>query len=125
MKPFLIHDECWDADIWVLAPGDEPALVAFIKRKFGKDIDRDPQPHFFGRYFCVEEPDGTERAFVMALCFRKPRTTRQLATLVHECVHVAHAVLENRGVVINDETAEPLAYLTDSLFSRILNRLNK
>jgi hypothetical protein len=41
----------------------------------------------------------------------------ELATLVHECVHGAIDILERSSVDPCSSNAEPLAYLTDWLFS--------
>jgi len=40
-------------------------------------------------------------------------------TLVHECVHVAWAVLNFTGVHVDYHNDEPLAYLVDHIFERV------
>lgn len=44
---------------------------------------------------------------------------RSAATLVHECVHLALFILQRAGVRPTSSGGEPLAYLTDWLFTKI------
>jgi hypothetical protein len=43
----------------------------------------------------------------------------EIATLVHECVHAAMAVLDDKGVPISRENDEALAYTIDYLFATL------
>lgn len=123
MKSFLIHDDCWDADVWVLCPCDEAKLAAFVTRKFKQTLEPDDKPGFLGRFVSIEDDAGNELGHVIALSKWK-NTPANAAVLVHECFHVTHSILSDRGVELNDETGEAFAYLLDSLVSRSMKLLN-
>lgn len=42
----------------------------------------------------------------------------RLNTLVHECLHVAWDILDDKGVMCSVDNQEPLAYLTDYIFDK-------
>jgi len=44
---------------------------------------------------------------------------KELTTLTHECVHIAHCIMERNGIPINFENTETQAYLTSYLFKMI------
>lgn len=124
MKSVLIRDACWDADVWILFPCDERALVGFVKRKFKQTLEPDDKPGFLGRFVCVEDGQGNQQGHVIALSKWK-NTPACIAVLVHECFHVTHNILTDRGVQLNDDTSEVFAYLLDSLVSRSMKLLNR
>lgn len=41
------------------------------------------------------------------------------STVVHECLHLAHHLLEPRGLKLKDSTSEAYAYLIEFLFTKI------
>lgn len=57
--------------------------------------------------------------FVLAFPARSTRT------IVHECVHMAQAILGHKGVDITPETSEVMAYMTDFLFAEVSAILEK
>lgn len=124
MKSFLIHDDCWDADVWILYPCDEPALTRFVEKKFKKILEPDEKPGFLGRFVSIEDDDGNSLGHVIALS-KWRNSPANVAILVHEALHVTHSILSDRGVELNDDTSEAFAYLLDSLVRRCLERLNK
>jgi hypothetical protein len=49
----------------------------------------------------------------------------QIATLVHECLHVTTALLEDRGVPITRENDETMAYTLDCVFRKLLQSMKE
>ena len=46
-----------------------------------------------------------------------------LRTIVHECVHMAQYILDNKGIGTGIDNTETLAYLVDYLFSEVVKVL--
>ena len=42
-----------------------------------------------------------------------------LKVIVHECVHIAHFILENKGIPNDHQNSEVMAYLTDYIFGEV------
>jgi len=48
---------------------------------------------------------------------------KQRVFLVHELMHLVHALMDYVGMELNDETDEAYAYLQDSFYEQITNHL--
>ena len=46
-------------------------------------------------------------------------------TIAHECVHIAHMILNSRGVVADYDNDEPEAYLLGMISNKVYKFLNK
>lgn len=51
------------------------------------------------------------------------RHNDDIATLVHECIHLAFRILEDRGIKVNIENDEVLAYYHSYLFKTLWNEM--
>jgi hypothetical protein len=51
------------------------------------------------------------------------RLCEDIAVLVHECIHLAYRVLEDRGIKISQENDEVLAYYHGYLFKTLWNEM--
>jgi len=124
MKKVYIRDDCWEFDLWVIAPATNRELDAFLLRQFGiKEKTNDGS--FTGRFVEVWEGDGeTEWAGVIALK-RWNGTPKDYDILAHECLHAVHWFLDNRGIKLNFKSDEAFCYLLGSLVRRIAEQLNK
>lgn len=43
------------------------------------------------------------------------------ATVIHECTHMVHLMFENRGIPVNTENTETIAYMTEHLCEIVFN----
>ncbi len=125
MKPFLIKDECWSCNLWVLAPATNKELDTFLWHQF-RINEKTRDGKFLGRFVEVYEgeKDGEEIAGVIALKQWRG-TPRDYDTLTHECLHATHWFLNNRGIKLNFKSDESFCYLLGSLVRRIAEQLNK
>ncbi len=123
MKSFCITDECWDLDLWVIAPAQNTELDKFLKRQFGIKEKTTDGP-FIGRFVEVRRSDDSELAGVIALKSWRG-APKDYDTLSHECLHAAHWFLDNRGIKLNFKTDESFCYLLGSLVRRIAEKLNR
>lgn len=114
-------DACWNADFILVWPVDAAALCRFLKRRLPKadlaDICGDQEP--FSGWCSIYD-----NHHVIALS-HWDNGVNDLGTLSHECVHGALHTLLDRGVNVDEENHEPLAYLQDSLFRRCLAALRR
>lgn len=123
MKPFCITDECWEFDLWVIAPATNKELDAFLLRQFNI-TEKTTDGVFTGRFVEVfDDADGEELAGVVALQ-RWDGTPKDYDTLCHEVLHAVHWFLNNRGLKLNFKNDESFCYLLGSLVRRIAEKLN-
>jgi len=125
MKPFLIREDCWEFDLWVLAPATNKELDEFLSRQF-KIKDKTSDGDFLGRFVEVfdDGPGESELAGVIALK-KWDGTPKDYDTLSHECLHAAHWFLNSRGLKLNFKSDEAFCYLLGSLVRRIAEQLNR
>ncbi len=64
------------------------------------------------------EPEGLSY-YVMVIRRKK------LDTVVHECVHMVHMMMEKKGIPIDYDNTEVMAYMTGWLFKEIRKNLRK
>lgn len=122
MKPFLIHDACWEIDLWVVCPATNKELDQFLHRQFGIK-EKTTDGSFIGRFVEVRDDDD-EWAGVIALKQWRG-IPKDYDTLAHECLHAVHWFMTNRGIKLNFKSDESYCYLLGSLVRRIAEQLNK
>jgi len=122
MKKIYIRDDCWEFDLWVIAPATNKELDRFLGRHFGIK-EKTTDGSFMGRFVEVWD-DEEEWAGVIALKQWRG-TPKDYDILAHECLHAAHWFLFNRGINLNVKTDESYCYLLGSLVRRIAEQLNK
>jgi hypothetical protein len=126
MKPFLIRDEAWEFDLWVISPATNKELNAFLFRQFGiKEKTNDGT--FTGRFVEVfDDIAGGETELAGVIALKKwGGTPKCYDTLSHEVLHAVHWLLKNRGLKLNFKNDEAFCYLLGSLVRRIAEQLNK
>jgi hypothetical protein len=84
----------------------------FIKRNKLKNETISDDWNYYNGSCTVLEDDGLEY-FVIII------KNRRKETIVHECVHMVHMMMEKKGIPINYENTEVMAYLTGWLFKNI------
>lgn len=115
MKCKLI-ETYYHAPIW-LHWGTKEEFSKWIYRKFGIQTDADGS----GGLFYELSAETGERVFV--LWAEDGRTE----TMVHETVHAATAILQDRGIpIVSDgNNSETLAYLMEDIFKQWEKVINK
>jgi len=126
MKPFLIREDCWEFDLWVLAPATNKELDEFLSRQF-KIKDKTSDGDFLGRFVEVFDDDsGREEELAGVIALKKWNgTPKDYDTLAHEALHAVQFFLTNRGIKLNFKTDESYCYLLGSLVRRIAEQLNR
>lgn len=114
-------DPIYDMSVFLLRGPGEPAR-RWINRRI---TDEDYQGTFAqGKMVFYSGPRGT--ALIIWLPSNwTPKTSACLATLAHECVHGAVAVLQHRGLKLSDESEEAFSYYVGWLFRGCHERLTR
>jgi hypothetical protein len=100
--------ELYKANVWYIKCSRQ-YFLKLVKREFNKDI-----PHRDGSYkatYAVYEYKGTP-VHVIWLSEKA-----SIGDLVHECFHLTHSVLQNRGLCLVDNSSEEAyAYFLQHVF---------
>ncbi len=120
MKIFhrTFYDTAWQIKIQFVVCDSEVALNKFLKRKFGHDLEDEPEDRFQGRSVNFENENG-----VLVALIRWKKNPKGLSVLAHECFHAVEYIMERRDTVLSADTSEAWAYLLDSIFFRCLTSL--
>ena len=107
-----IFCELYEANLYFCLGWSEKRFIKEMKERWDDDLetlhgcDGNTQEHV--------APDGSQLIFIWV------RDKKDIATLVHECLHATHMILHARGVkpcFVNDETT---AYLLDFIVRKAL-----
>ena len=88
------------------------------------NIPEEPQKHFGGESFLVKFDNGRAEGVIWLPRFSSDEVG-DIATLCHECGHVALDVAEKIGIVPGSVGQEPLVYLHEFYFREALLKLRK
>lgn len=106
----------WDTEIHILY-GKRDELNAFFRRRCGATEDR------VGERTCgnmlVWEPDNPRfytRRYISIVTDATTGMRERRHTLLHEAVHCAISILDDKGVRSSSDNDEPLAYLVEWIF---------
>jgi len=114
-KVYHYYEECFRAPIYLLCPIENNAILPTIKRICGVSFEK-PAENCDANAIAVS--NSHQRYYFIAM----RRMNRSV--LVHECVHVANFILQEREVPISIKEDEVQAYLVEEIY-RNLSRLFK
>lgn len=120
-KVYKIDDPVYDIPIYFFI-GTLSDCGNFIFQKFKVTVNIDEDS--LGRFFSFSNPKNRRRVHVIWL----PKYIRDIdshTALSHECLHAAVETLSNRGVPINRDGDEALAYLHEFYYSAFLKKLER
>lgn len=115
-KAFTLYEKAWKADItFCVGPLDE--LKKYWDKRLKGNID-------FSMYYdadgtaskLVGEKNNNTYRFLWIEKFRKNKPYDH-GLLAHEAVHLGIQILEDKGIKVNLENEEALAYLVDRIVS--------
>lgn len=108
-----IHKDCWYISVPIYEQGLYLCTTPESKEKLYKSLEMEYTYYPAAGSVAPLYDEGTgQYSTVMEI----HEHTEQ--TLVHECVHAAWYILDNAGVEVTADNQEPLAYLTDWLYSQ-------
>lgn len=115
LKTFHITDPIYNTDL-VVCKGDYQKYIKFCKKNYNVDVSAKISA---GRFYAfVDDNTGKE-----SLSIWLPEY--DIGTLLHECLHCAVYVLNERGIKIATKMDEPFCYYTEWLFRSIKGKIVK
>jgi hypothetical protein len=91
----------------------------FVQSKLPEFDDRELYAHAWQANY------RKRQGFFMVLNFWHPRGFLTHGAIAHEAVHIAHFILNARGVVSDFENDEPITYLVEWITERVYEALDK
>lgn len=110
---FLIVESVYKVNIHCYVNYSWDEMRAQVKKDINVDLDTRKDSTLFGTYITADDNDFRSRIMWIKEC---DWTVSFYSGLAHEMVHIAVEVLDSRGVVIDPQNDEPLAYLTEFFY---------
>lgn len=107
----------------VFFAGDKDSFLLYMREKYHFDYQSGWNENGCG-FSCrmISVKNGSVMGYVIWM----PKfdfTIDEYVTLSHECIHAAGHILDDRGVVYNDDAKEALTYTCDSIYRFFLKKL--
>lgn len=102
-----VHSDLWDMDFYLCLGWTDEQFTKWYKRKFRKSPRIEAND-----YGMTEMIDGTIVIWT--------HDKKGIPELAHECLHAANMCLGSRGVEVDLENDEPVAYLLAWLLEKAL-----
>ena len=118
---FIIDDNVFRAKVVVYFNCSQGYFTNIIKRKHGAP-DFPDVAGAEGNFLSWDTGDGTVY-FLWLESFDS--TVNKLSVLNHEMIHCTYSILNDRGIEVNDETEEVLAYYHSFLLTEAYKKLIK
>ena len=121
-KAFQFYSDQWGAKV-VFFAGDKDSFLLYMREKYHFDYQSGWDENGCG-FSCrmIAVKNGSVMGYVIWM----PKfdfTVDEYVVLSHECIHVAGHILDDRGVVYNDDAKEALTYTCDSIYRFFLKKL--
>lgn len=85
----------------------------------------EPQTNFGGESFIVQSDDSGHWDAIIWLPHFSIHNIMDIASLAHECLHIALRIAGKTGIPVEEERSEPLTYLYEFYFRESLLKLSK
>lgn len=113
MKILKLKDKYYEYDIWLIV-GDELLFKKYIQKKYEVSVDGFEDVGTVGDAKTLTlEKDGQLHVIVWIRSF--DWKVFEMGLLVHELLHVVHAVLKNVGFKFSDDSEEAYTYYLQAL----------
>ena len=121
---FVYRSSQWGAKV-VLYVGARERFLEYLKRRHHCNYRERWSEDFCALSFrMLSQTDG----HVTGYCIWLPEMnfhTDQYVSLAHECLHAAVHILDDRGVVYDDDAKESLTYTFDDIYGNFLKMLHR